>query len=55
VQAESAPPTVVVFTNGRLETGYQRFLENHLREVEPFDGSPVRVQVRVKTRRERDT
>jgi GTP-binding protein len=55
VQAESAPPTVVVFTNGRLETGYQRFLENHLREVEPFSGSPVRVQVRVRTRRERDT
>ncbi len=49
VQAESAPPTVVVFTNGRLETGYQRFLENHLREVEPFSGSPVRVQVRVRT------
>lgn len=55
VQAESAPPTVVVFTNGRMETGYQRFLENHLREVEPFAGSPVRVQVRVRTRRERNS
>lgn len=55
VQAESAPPTVVVFTNGRLEMSYQRFLENHLREVEPFAGSPVRVQVRIRTRHERDS
>jgi len=55
VQAESAPPTVVVFSNGRLETTYQRFLENHLREVEPFAGSPVQVQVRVRTRREQES
>ncbi|MGH2826623.1 MAG: ribosome biogenesis GTPase Der [Actinomycetota bacterium] len=55
VQAEAAPPTVVVFSNGRLETGYLRFLENHLREVEAFAGSPVRIQVRIRTRRERDT
>ncbi|MGH2699486.1 MAG: ribosome biogenesis GTPase Der [Actinomycetota bacterium] len=53
VQAESSPPTIVVFTNGRLETGYRRYLERRLRDAEPFAGSPVRIEVRVKSRRER--
>jgi GTPase len=53
VQAESSPPTIVVFANGKLETGYRRYLENRLREAEPFEGSPVRIAVRVKSRRER--
>jgi GTPase len=53
VQAESSPPTVVVFSNGRLETGYRRYLENRLRATEAFPGSPLRIEVRVKARRER--
>jgi len=53
VQAEAAPPTVVVFTNGRLEVGYRRYLEHRLRESHPFAGSPLRIEVRVKSRRER--
>jgi GTPase len=53
VQAESSPPTIVVFSNGKLETGYRRYLENRLREAEPFEGSPLRISVRVKSRRER--
>jgi GTPase len=52
VQAESSPPTIVVFSNGKLETGYRRYLENRLREAEPFEGSPLRISVRVKSRRE---
>jgi GTP-binding protein len=53
VQAQSSPPTVVVFSNGRLETGYRRYLENRLRATEAFPGSPLRIEVRVKARRER--
>ncbi len=48
VQAGVSPPTFVMFANGRLETGYIRYLENQLRETEPFAGSPVVVKVRVK-------
>ena len=50
VQARSAPPTVILFTNHRLETSYMRYLENKLRVVEPFAGSPISLQVRVKAR-----
>ncbi|MGH2752590.1 MAG: ribosome biogenesis GTPase Der [Actinomycetota bacterium] len=54
VQAEASPPTVVVFSNGRLETSYRRYLENKLRETEPFSGSPLKLEVRVKSRRKHD-
>ncbi|MCK0440820.1 ribosome biogenesis GTPase Der [Gordonia alkaliphila] len=52
-QAATRPPTFVMFTNGFLEAGYRRFLERRLREEFGFDGSPVRVNVRVKDKRER--
>lgn len=55
VQAESAPPTVVVFSTGRVEENYRRYLENRLRESEPFAGSPLRIEVRIKARRERNS
>ena len=55
VQAESAPPTIVVFSTGRVEENYRRYLENRLRESEPFAGSPLRIEVRVKARRERNS
>ncbi|MFM9377902.1 ribosome biogenesis GTPase Der [Gordonia sp. VNK21] len=51
-QAATRPPTFVLFTNGFLEAGYRRFLERKLREAFGFDGSPVRVNVRVKDKRE---
>ncbi|HVF52980.1 MAG TPA: ribosome biogenesis GTPase Der [Actinomycetota bacterium] len=50
VQAEVAPPTIVLFTNGRLETNYLRYLENQIRETEPFQGSPLKLTVRIRTR-----
>ncbi len=40
VQADISPPTVILFTNDRLETSYLRFIENQIREKEPFTGSP---------------
>lgn len=51
VQAGVSPPTIVLFTNGPLEDGYQRYLERALRAHEPFTGSPLRLVVRVRARR----
>jgi GTP-binding protein len=50
VQAAVGPPTFVLFATGRLETSYVRFIENHLREVEPFAGSPLLLRTRTKSR-----
>ncbi|HEY5854245.1 MAG TPA: ribosome biogenesis GTPase Der [Aldersonia sp.] len=52
-QAGTRPPTIVLFTTGFLEAGYRRFLERRLREEFGFEGSPVRVAVRVREKRER--
>ncbi|WP_306365641.1 ribosome biogenesis GTPase Der [Nocardia sp. CC227C] len=52
-QASTRPPTFVLFTTGFLEAGYRRFLERRLREEFNFDGSPVRVNIRVREKRER--
>ncbi|MEZ5211263.1 ribosome biogenesis GTPase Der [Gordonia sp. (in: high G+C Gram-positive bacteria)] len=52
-QAATRPPTFVLFTTGFLEAGYRRFLERRLREEFGFDGSPVRINVRVRDKRER--
>jgi GTP-binding protein len=51
VQAHSSPPTVALFSSGRLEPSYLRYLEHSLRDEEPFAGSPLRLEVRVRTRR----
>ncbi|MFD4367421.1 ribosome biogenesis GTPase Der [Rhodococcus sp. NPDC058521] len=52
-QAATRPPTFVLFTSGFLEANYRRFLERRLREEFNFDGSPVRVSVRVREKRDR--
>lgn len=52
-QAAVRPPTFVLFTTGFLEAGYRRFLERRLREQFNFDGSPVRINVRVRDKRDR--
>ncbi|WP_328392530.1 ribosome biogenesis GTPase Der [Nocardia sp. NBC_00416] len=52
-QATTRPPTFVLFTTGFLEAGYRRFLERRLREEFGFDGSPVRISVRVREKRAR--
>ncbi|MGY2029313.1 ribosome biogenesis GTPase Der [Nocardia gipuzkoensis] len=52
-QATTRPPTFVLFSTGFLEAGYRRFLERRLREEFGFDGSPVRVSVRVREKRDR--
>jgi GTP-binding protein len=49
-QARVAPPTFVLFTTGPLEASYLRYLENRIREVEPFEGSPIKLEVRRRKR-----
>lgn len=50
-QAGIRPPTFVLFTTGFLEAGYRRFLERRLREEFGFEGSPIRINVRVREKR----
>jgi GTP-binding protein len=50
-QATARPPTFVLFTSGFLEAGYRRFIERRLREEFGFDGSPIRINVRVREKR----
>ncbi|MEU4769690.1 ribosome biogenesis GTPase Der [Actinosynnema sp. NPDC023794] len=50
-QAATRPPTFVLFTTGFLEAGYRRFIERKLREEFDFQGSPVRISVRVREKR----
>ncbi|MUL85359.1 MULTISPECIES: ribosome biogenesis GTPase Der [unclassified Mycolicibacterium] len=50
-QAATRPPTFVLFTSGFLEAGYRRFLERRLRETFGFEGSPVRINVRIREKR----
>lgn len=53
-QAGTRPPTFILFTSGFLEAGYRRFIERRLREEFGFEGSPIRIQLRIRTRRGRD-
>ena len=50
-QATARPPTFVLFTTGFLEAGYRRFLERRLRETFGFEGTPIRINVRVREKR----
>ena len=52
-QASVAPPTFVLFTTGFLEANYRRFIERRLREEFGFEGSPVRVDMRIRAKRKR--
>jgi GTPase len=49
-QARADPPELVVFASGQLTPGYRRYLERDLRRTFGFEGTPVRLVVRVRTR-----
>jgi GTPase len=49
-QARVDPPEVVLFTSGQLTPSYRRYLERDLRRTFGFEGTPVRLVVRVKAR-----
>jgi GTP-binding protein len=50
VQAEAGPPLFLLFANSRLDVEYLRYLENRVRETEPFSGTPIKIETRVKDR-----
>jgi GTPase len=55
-QTSVAPPTFVFFTNvaTTFHFSYQRYIENRLREEFGFEGTPIRIHVRARRRKERD-
>ncbi len=52
-QATTAPPMFVLFTSGKLEDQYLRYVERRLREDFGFVGSPIQIQQRPRKKRER--
>jgi len=54
-QAGVRPPHFILFTTGFLQAGYRRFIERRLRQEFGFDGSPVRLSMRLRERRARSS
>jgi len=52
-QAQTAPPTFALFTTGKLDAGYERYIERRLREEFGFAGTPISIQVRPREKRKR--
>jgi GTP-binding protein len=48
-QTRVGPPEVVLFTTGQLTPSYRRYLENDLRRTFGFQGTPLRLVVRVRS------
>ncbi|MDT8305998.1 MAG: ribosome biogenesis GTPase Der [Anaerolineae bacterium] len=50
-QADTVPPTFVFFVNKPewVHFSYQRYLENRIRELEPFTGTPLRLRFRARS------
>jgi len=52
-QASTAPPTFVLFTSGKLDAGYERYIERRLREEFGFVGTPIVITVKPREKRKR--
>ncbi|MGN6251586.1 MAG: ribosome biogenesis GTPase Der [Marmoricola sp.] len=52
-QPSVAPPTFVLFTSGKLDAGYLRYVERRLREEFGFVGTPIDLQQRPREKRKR--
>jgi GTP-binding protein len=52
-QATTAPPTFVLFTSGKLDASYERYIERRLREEFGFVGTPIVLQQRPREKRKR--
>jgi GTP-binding protein len=50
-QAGVRPPTFVLFTSGFIDPGYRRFIERRLREEFDFRGTPIRIQMRIRSKK----
>ncbi len=55
-QASSKPPTFVTFVNNAelFHFSYQRYLENRIRETFGLEGTPIRITVRERDRKDND-
>ena len=51
-QAQTCPPTFVLFTTGAMDPQYLRFVERRLREEFGFTGTPVHVELRAREKRQ---
>jgi GTP-binding protein len=52
-QPSVAPPTFALFTSGKLDAAYERFIEHRLREEFGFVGTPIVINQRVREKRRR--
>jgi GTP-binding protein len=52
-QPATSPPTFVLFTSGKLEASYERYIERRLREEFGFVGTPIVLEQRVREKRRR--
>ena len=43
----------MLFTSGKLEASYERYIERRLREEFGFEGTPLQISVRVREKRGR--
>jgi GTP-binding protein len=52
-QAQTSPPTFILFTSGKLDASYERYLERRLREQFGFVGTPIVIQQKPREKRKR--
>jgi GTPase len=52
-QPSTSPPTFVLFTSGKLEASYERYIERRLREQFGFVGTPIVLNQRPREKRKR--
>ncbi len=52
-QPSTSPPTFILFTSGKLDASYERFIERRLREEFGFAGTPIVIQQRPREKRKR--
>ncbi len=52
-QPSTSPPTFILFTTGKLDASYERFVERRLREQFGFVGTPIVIQQRPREKRKR--
>ena len=52
-QPSTAPPTFVLFTSGKLDASYERFIERRLREEFGFVGTPIVINQKPREKRKR--
>ncbi len=52
-QPSTAPPTFVLFTSGKLDAAYERYIERRLREEFGFVGTPIVIEQKPREKRKR--